>query len=43
MSPEYEYVRKLVFFGFMCGVTFSALIVVLVHMFSGAPKRDRPE
>lgn len=29
-GQEYEYVRKLVFFGFMCGMTFSLIIAMLV-------------
>lgn len=32
VSPEYEYVRKLVFFGFICGITFSLVIALFVNI-----------
>jgi hypothetical protein len=35
IGSEYEYARSLVFFGFMCGLTFAALIVALVNLWKG--------
>ena len=37
-GTESEYARSLVFFGFMCGLTFAMLLVTIVHMFTGDSK-----
>lgn len=43
-GSEYNYARDLVFFGFMCGLTFAALIAALANLFCGKPNdRDRRE
>lgn len=34
-SGEYEYAKQLAFFGFICGITFSALIVTMINLYKG--------